>query len=360
MSISSISFLLPSPTKLPAGGYKVIFEYANRLAKDGYQVHIVYAGSLFFAKKNFIRKIYGAIRYILCWMRGYSARNWFNLDNSIKEQLTFSLNYRHVPKTSIYICSTPFTAMYLQNYPIEDNRKFYFIQGYENWGGIGEETLKETYKFPIHKIVVSQWLGDIVSKENLTYTKVTNGFDLSFYKITVRPEERNQYQLAMVYSPIACKGFDYGWAAVKIVKKYYPDLQVEMFGTEPRPDFLPDWVNYSECPPQQKIVDIYNRAAIFIASSVQEGWGLTIGEAMLCGAAVACSDNKGYLEMARNNETALVSAIGDSKTMANNIIRLITDSHLRLRLAYSGKKYIMGFGIENSYKNFRHTILSQR
>ena len=50
----TISFLLPGPSIYPAGGYKVIFEYANRLAQEGYKVNVVYAGSLFWRKKSIL------------------------------------------------------------------------------------------------------------------------------------------------------------------------------------------------------------------------------------------------------------------------------------------------------------------
>ena len=38
----SIVILFPHPTAGSTGGYKVIYEYANRLVDDGYDVHIVY------------------------------------------------------------------------------------------------------------------------------------------------------------------------------------------------------------------------------------------------------------------------------------------------------------------------------
>ena len=41
-----VVFLFPRPTAGPTGGYKVVYEYANRLANDGYGVHIVYSVSI--------------------------------------------------------------------------------------------------------------------------------------------------------------------------------------------------------------------------------------------------------------------------------------------------------------------------
>ena len=37
-----ITFLMPSVQLVPSGGYKIVYEYANRLAKDGYRVVILH------------------------------------------------------------------------------------------------------------------------------------------------------------------------------------------------------------------------------------------------------------------------------------------------------------------------------
>ena len=355
-AINSIAFLLPASTKLPAGGYKVIFDYANRLADRGFDVHIVYAGSLFWSRKSLRFKLSGILRYIISFLSGFSSKRWYCLSPSVKEHLTFSLNYRHIPKTDLYVCSTPFTAMYLKEYPVEERCKFYFIQGYENWGGVSDKTLRETYRYNMNKIVVSQWLGDILSYEGEEYVKIPNGFNHNIFKISIKPESRSPYKISMVYSPIKCKDFRCGWSAIEIVKGKIPELSVEMFSTEPKPNFIPEWVNYHECPSQHEIVDIYNSTAIFVASSKQEGWGLTIGEAMSCGCAVVCTDNKGYLEMAIDGKTALVSPTGNCVRLADNIMKLIFDNGYRLDLAYSGNSHIKNFSLENSFDKFIRII----
>ena len=37
-----ITFILPRTGETPIGGFKVVYEYANRLVEDGYTVNIVY------------------------------------------------------------------------------------------------------------------------------------------------------------------------------------------------------------------------------------------------------------------------------------------------------------------------------
>lgn len=77
---------------------------------------------------------------------------------------------------------------------------------------------------------------------------------------------------------------------------------------------------------------------------------MTVGEAMLCGEAVACTDNLGYQEMAKHEKTALLSPIKEPQLLAANIIRLIEDDELRVELAYNGFKYIRdNFAWEKSH-----------
>lgn len=41
--MKSVTFLMPPFQYSPVGGFKIVFEYANELSNEGYDVHIVYA-----------------------------------------------------------------------------------------------------------------------------------------------------------------------------------------------------------------------------------------------------------------------------------------------------------------------------
>ena len=352
--MSTITFIFPHHSPEPAGGYKVVYEYANRLVADGHRVNIVYSGSLFWRKKSLYFKLTNCVRYIQMLLKGYGCRKWFNLDKRVKEHLTLSLNYRHVPKSDIYICTSPYTAMYVKDYPTDN--KYYFIQGYENWGGITDEKLRETYHYPLKKIVISNWLKGIMEEENEDCCTVYNGFDFNYFKLTTPINQKNKYKISMLYSPIEGKGCQYGFEALDIVKAEFPQLQVMLFGSATAPQELPAWYTYTKEPNREQHNQIYNEAAIFLAPSLQEGWGLPVGEAMMCGQAVVCTNNKGYKEMATNNVNALMSDIKDSTTLAKNIITLITNDELRYKIAKEGNTSIKRFNIENSYKQLKTAL----
>ena len=352
--MSTISFIFPHPADGPAGGFKVIYEYANRLVADGHEVNIIYSGSLFWKKKSLYFKITNCIRYIQRLFKGYSCKSWFALDKRVKEHFTLSLNYRHVPKSDIYICTSPYTAMYVKDYPTEN--KYYFIQGYENWGGVTDEILRSTYHYPLKKFVVSDWLKEIINKEGEHCEVVTNGFDFNYFGLTIPIMEKNKYKVAMVYSPIEIKGCKYGFEALNNVKKTFPELTVTMYGSATKPAELPEWYTYHITPDKELHNNIYNEASIFLATSLQEGWGLTIGEAMICGQAVVCTNNRGYKEVATDEVNALICNIKDSDALAQSIIKLISNDELRYRIAERGHRDIQKYNIKFSYLKLKSVL----
>lgn len=151
--MKTVTFLFPGHAHTPRGGNKVIYEY---------------------------------------------ARQWFDLDKRVHEHWTFSLNYRHVPRSDLYVCTSPYAAMYLKDYPIDNMRKYYFIQDYENWEDVTDEKLRATYHYPLQKIVISKWLKRIMDEEGVECRLVSNGFDFEYFKMSVPIEQKDRYRIAMV------------------------------------------------------------------------------------------------------------------------------------------------------------------
>lgn len=350
----TISFLFPNSGAQLSGGLKVVCEYANHLAADGHNVHIAYAGSIFWGKKTWFYKLTGIVRYLQTWWKGYSCRKWFSLDKRVKEHWCWSLNERHVPQSDIYICTSPYTAMYLKDYV--SVKKYYLIQDYESWGALSDTALRETYHYPLHKIVISHWLKDIMEEEQVSCTLIPNGFHLEDFEQMTPIASKDRFCITMLYHTMDRKDCAMGFRALTIVHNKYPQLHINIFGTPERPSDLPEWYHYYQQPTKQKHNQLYDEAAIFIGTSQIEGWGLTVGEAMLCGCAVACTAIPGYREMATDNETALLSPVGAPESLADNIIRLIEDNALRIRIAEAGHRNIKQYTWEKSYALLKQVL----
>ena len=144
--------------------------------------------------------------------------------------------------------------------------------------------------------------------------------------------------------------------ALNIVKEKYPQLEINVFSAEHCPKFLPDWFHYYRIPDQETYNRILNDSAIFIAPCWSEGFGLTVGEAMICGCAVVCTDNPGHQKMAIHGKTALLSPIKDPKALASNIIQLIENDSLRYQIANNGHQFIQNFTWNDSYLQFKQLV----
>ena len=357
--MKKILFLFPGRTDAPIGGYKVVFEYCNRLVADNYDVGVVYPSCcqglhrvrfLAWCKAIFRFIVYGIIPH-------YSSRRWFPLDKRVKEYWVYSLKERNVPKADVYVATAVQTAYYLAQYNrISPSCKFYFIQHFEDWGDSNRDYVLASYHLPLRKWVIASWLKRIVEQEGENCILIPNGFDFSQFHITVAPEARDENRVCMLYHSMAWKGCADGFKALEIVKKKVPDLRVTLFGVLPCPDGLPDWYEYCQQPSRDKHRQLYNEAAVFLGTSHSEGWGLTVGEAMACGCAVVCTDNPGYLEMAEDENTALVVPVGDVQALADRIIRLIQDDNLRFRIACVGHENILQFMWGSSYVILRSDI----
>lgn len=354
----TITFLFPHPVAGPTGGYKVVYEYANRLVADGYNVRIVYSGSIYWSRKTFLRKLTCGVRYLQKLIsRSYSCKSWFPLDSRVREIFTLSLNQRHVPESDIYVATSPYTAYYLNQYSGANCKKFYLIQDYEDWGPGLKAILHDTYHYPMQKIVISQWLQRMLREDfGEESVLIPNGFDFTRFYLTTTIAEKNPLCISMLYHVMERKDCAMGFRALEIVKKEYPQLRVILFGVSAKPADLPSWFDYHQSPSAEEHNRLNNEAAIYVGTSRAEGWGLTVGEAMMCGQAVCCTDNAGYREMAIDGETALLSPPGDAEAMAQNVLRLIADEELRQCIAKRGYNYIQRFKWDESYSKLKSLL----
>jgi glycosyltransferase involved in cell wall biosynthesis len=128
-------------------------------------------------------------------------------------------------------------------------------------------------------------------------------------------------------------------------------MEVSLFGqAQKRPSELPSWIEYYGRISEPELVRLYNAASIYLCSSAAEGFALPPAEAMACGCAVATTDCGGNREYAIDEETALVSAPDDFASLASNVVRLLSDEKLRVRIALAGRKRITDFTWERSTK----------
>lgn len=362
--INKIYFLLPGTEIndnrecVPVGGYKVIYEYANMFASEGYNVVIAYSHARCHYNKPW-KYIYTFLGYYYRKIRKQlRGGTYFQFNENVTKRFCyrFSSPWLKLHDTDIAFATAYETAKELHTIKnIAQERKFYFIQDYETWAA-PEDEIQNSYRFGMNNIVIAPWLKEKVELAGSKAVCITNGFNFKDFKLIQPIAHRDKYHIIMLNHILEHKRCIDAWNALNIVKKAIPQLHVTMFGVYPCPTNLPSWYTYHKNPTKKELTEIYNKGAIYVAASDFEGFGLTIGEAMICGCAVACTNNGGFTCMAKDQKTALVSNIYDVKALAENITNLISNDELRIRIATNGNEYIKNFTWKSSFEKLKLLI----
>jgi len=80
-------------------------------------------------------------------------------------------------------------------------------------------------------------------------------------------------------------------------------------------------------------VDWMRRSHVIVNPSPREGWGLTNIEANACGTPAVASDVDGLRDSVRDGVTGLLFPYGDHRSLAERLIRMLTDDALRKTMA---------------------------
>lgn len=81
------------------------------------------------------------------------------------------------------------------------------------------------------------------------------------------------------------------------------------------------------------IGELMHSADICVASSIREGFGINLVEAMYCGLPVVATRNRGHEMIISNNENGFLVEINDSNAMAERIMLLIHNKDIREKMS---------------------------
>jgi glycosyltransferase involved in cell wall biosynthesis len=344
-----IAFVLSNYPWKPIGGVRVIYEYANRLASRGHEVSLVHPRFMqnWAAPKNWL----GHVRRRLGFLRNLLFRprfEWQTIDPRVRRLFVSEPTAPHIPDGDAVFATAWETAEYVIDYPASKGVKFYILQHYEIWNGPSSR-VDATWRMPLRKVVIARWLlekGVELGASPSDMALICNGINFDRFRV-IRDIEQRPKRVAMMYHTRDWKGSPEGIEALEIARSRHPDLQAILFGVFRRPRSLPSWIRYRYNPSQKELVEkIYNGSRIYLCSSWAEGWPLPPAEAMACGCAVVTTQCSGVTEYIEQDETGLLSPIRDPDGLAENLIRLLDDDGLRVRLAKSGhgeiRKYTWG------------------
>ncbi|MFC7408438.1 glycosyltransferase family 4 protein [Hydrogenophaga atypica] len=284
-----IIFLLP-PVNF-SGGIRVISIYAQWLAQHGHEVLLLSPPP----------KPVPFRRALKSWMRG---RGWpqkmrvvpSHIDGKGLNHLVLDChrppNINDIPRADVIVATWWETAEWLNSFPDNWGSKTYFIQGYEVFDYLPRNRCEATYRFPFKKIVVAQWLADLMREKygDPNVEVVVNGVDHELFYSPIR-EKQCRPTMGVLYHEAHLKGFDVALSTISRLKARIPDLGVIAFGSRAPSGVydIPDYFDLHIAPAQERLRELYSSCDVWLTTSRSEGFNLMAVEAMACRTPVVSS-----------------------------------------------------------------------
>ena len=352
--MKKICFVLPRYVRHPIGGYKIVYEYANRLVKDNYQVYILYLNDTALNKKIMPQSLKNkVIEYFSTY-----GPNWFDLDKRFKQLSLTRIDVKSLLLKMDIAIATAATTVKRTCRLFPNSNIFYLIQDFEDWD-ITKSELYDTYRIPgVTNIVISKWLQNVL--EEHTSKKVfyiQNPIDTKKYKVVNPIESRDPYTVGFLYHEAPFKGTKYTINAINDLRNKYPNLKIKAFGSYKKPKLWPNDFSYIRNASQKETIEFYNSISIFLNSSIKEGFGLTGLEAMACGAVLISTNYSGVQDYAQNGVNSLLSPVKDTELMIQNVEKILNNDVLRHTLALKGVESAQKYSWEKAYSKFKFLIL---
>ena len=166
---------------------------------------------------------------------------------------------------------------------------------------------------------------------------IPNGVDIDFYKPMAKSSSPTILWVGRVKR---YKRVEHVLLAFSIIEKQLPDAKLIIVGNGDYLEnikslatklrlknvFFPGFVE------EKKKASLMASSWVIVSSSFVEGWGMTIIESAACGTPAVAYDVAGLRDSVSNNETGLLVSDGNVTALAQNLLRVLQDEQLRVKL----------------------------
>jgi len=138
--------------------------------------------------------------------------------------------------------------------------------------------------------------------------------------------------------------------AFALARMHLSDYRLVLVGTPPSQEWfdqqcyklgIASTVEIKGHVPDDILIQYYQQAGMFVLPSLQEGLGIVLLEAMACRTPVISTRCGGPEEVIVDEQTGLLVPTGDAQALAQAIVRLATDEHLRQALGDRARQAVI-------------------
>ncbi|MBN1419190.1 MAG: glycosyltransferase family 4 protein [Planctomycetes bacterium] len=151
------------------------------------------------------------------------------------------------------------------------------------------------------------------------------------------------------------KGIDDVPEILERIVRRHPDARLAMIGTHApkwlapvlegvRRRGLEDRFAFLGYLPYEEVFGILKASKVFISTSYEEGWGMTICEALACGIPAVAYDLPVFREIFASGVRGV--PLGDAAKLADEVVRLLDDEGERRRLGEAGRRDMERYAFE--------------
>jgi glycosyltransferase involved in cell wall biosynthesis len=232
-----------------------------------------------------------------------------------------------VPDADVVIATWWETAEWVNRFSSTKGTKVYFIQHHEVFSYLPTERSHATYTLPFRKIVVANWLRDVMRDNygDQNVVIVPNSVDHSQFYPASRGKQ-NIPTVGLLYATAPFKGLDTAQGAIQLLRRSIPNARVIYFGSERpgrHPPLLPG-STFHYRPAQQSIREIYSTCDVWLTASTTEGFNLPAMEAMACGTPVVSTRTGWPAESICQHVNGILTDVNDISALAEGLNWVLT------------------------------------
>lgn len=173
-----------------------------------------------------------------------------------------------------------------------------------------------------------------------------------------RAKDRGSYRLIAVGRLIERKGFTHLIRALAILP---PDVKLTIVGdgrlekslrTQARTLGLNGRIEWLGFQPRERIYEHLGRADCFVLSSLHEGLGIVVQEAMYAGLPIVATNIGGQVDLITEERNGVLVPVGDPQALASAIHRLYEDRELGTAIAAQNRRDIERYFIEHNAEEY--------
>jgi glycosyltransferase involved in cell wall biosynthesis len=276
-----ITFVLPVVDS--SGGIRVVANHAAWLIKRGHQVTLVSVPPAPPSLRDRVRVLVREHRILPLVPKPVSHLSGLKAVHRVIER-SRPIDDADLPDADVVVATWWETAEWVARLSPSKGRKAYFVQGHECFEHTPHDRVQATYRSPLCKITIAQWLVDLMRERygDPTSILVPNAVDHAVFDSPARDKQAIP-TVGVMYSDVGCKGCDVALRAVAIARETIPSLRLRSFGHALWPRLpLPADTDFTAEPTTEQLCRTYSACDAWLFSSREDGFGLPILEAMAC------------------------------------------------------------------------------